>query len=302
MIKVGLFFCVILAIDILVGFIGDHLQANAKGGSTKEFNDLVMEDEHDVLILGSSRAKHHYDTPFLSDTLGLDIYNAGYDGNGVVLADGILELVLKRSKPKLIVFDVEPSFDILEYVHDNNHKRYIADLKPYFRTKEVGRIIKDISAEEWYKVHSGMIRYNTDIIKMAIDNVITRRINPAGYAPISGAMTKEPVVKKDKQEDIDDVKLEYVRRLIDLAIKKDVPIILVASPKYAVTSSEIMTPVRKICEEKEVPFWDYYADSIFMNHPDWFKDPMHLNATGARDFSRMIIPMIVDILQGGDCL
>ena len=118
-----LFFGIVAVFDICVGFAGDYLQAHAKGGSTKEFNDLVKKDKHDILVLGSSRAHHHYDSPFLSDTLGLDVYNAGYNGNGVVLAYGILEMAIKNYKPKLVIFDVEPAFDINVYSEDNQHKR-----------------------------------------------------------------------------------------------------------------------------------------------------------------------------------
>ena len=108
-----LFFAFVAVVDVSVGSFGRYLQGHAKGGSTRQFDDLVMKDQHDVLILGSSRARHHYDTPFLSDTLGLDVYNAGYDGNGVVLAVGILKMVLNRYCPKLVIFDVEPPFVFL---------------------------------------------------------------------------------------------------------------------------------------------------------------------------------------------
>ena len=81
-IKILLFFAIVAVIDLCVGFIGDYLQAHAKGGITKQTNDLVMTDAHDVIIFGSSRARNHYDAPYLTDSLGLDVYNAGYDGNG----------------------------------------------------------------------------------------------------------------------------------------------------------------------------------------------------------------------------
>ena len=105
-----------MAVDIAVGFVGVYLRDNARGGDTRQFNDLAMRAEHEILILGSSRAHHHYDSPFLSDTLGIDVYNGGIDGNGVVLAYGILEMVLNRYKPKLVVFDVEPAFNINIYI------------------------------------------------------------------------------------------------------------------------------------------------------------------------------------------
>ena len=288
-VRILVFFAIVVVIDICVGFAGYYLQTHAKGGSTKQFNDLVMNDSHDVLILGSSRASHHYDTPFLSDTLGLDIYNAGYDGNGVILANGILELLLKHSHPKLILLDIEPSFDIIVYDKDNNHKRYIADLKPYYRYPEIGRIIKDVSEEEWYKVHSGMMRYNTDIIKMTIDNIMKRENPQKGYVPLSGAMLNEPAIGlQSGPNETDTFKLKYVSHIIDVAQSNDIPIALVASPKYTKAGASVLEPVIEICERESVPFLNYYNHPDFMTHKEWFKEKMHLNSAGARVFSRMI--------------
>lgn len=299
-IHILVFFAIVAAIDIFVGFTGDYLQQHAKGGSTKQFNDLVMNDKHDVLILGSSRAHHHYDTPYLSDTLGIDVYNGGYDGNGVILADGILELTLKHSRPKLILLDIEPAFDVIVYDGDNHHKRYISDLKPYYRAPEIGSIIKDVSEEEWYKVHSGMIRYNTDIIKMTIDNILKRVTPSNGYSPLTGAMLKDLAPRKtSKPNEIDSFKLKYVAHIIDVAKSNRIPIVLVASPKYTKAGSAILTPVVEICEEKQVPFLDYYSQLDFIAHKEWFKEPMHLNATGARMFSRMIASDIEKMLCDG---
>lgn len=162
-INILFFFAIIAVIDFNVGLVGEYLQSHAKGGPTRETNDLVMVDQHDVLIFGSSRCKNHYDTPFISDTLGLDVYNAGYDGNGVVLSYGLLSLILERYQPKLVLLDVEPAFDIEVYEGDNNHRRYLRPLKPYYKNTIVSTIIKNVSVEEWYKSLSGMMRYNTEI-------------------------------------------------------------------------------------------------------------------------------------------
>ena len=295
--KIILFFAIVTVIDLCVGFVGRCLQAHAKGGTTKELNDLVMIDKHDVLILGSSRAHHHYDSPFLTDTLGLDVYNAGYDGNGVILAYGILEMVFKHYKPELVIFDVEPAFDIIVYDKDNQRKRYISDLKPYFDNPEVGAVIKDISTEEWYKVHSGMIRYNTDIIKIAIDNVLSRETPTKGFEPLGGKIENRQIDTSNGRHtginhQIDKVKLKYVEKLIDLAQNHNVPIVLIASPKYGSSDVSIYSPIISICEKKGVPFYNYYSNNVFMSHPDWFKEPMHLNATGAREYSLMLVDII----------
>ena len=292
-----LFFAVIGAVDTFVGLAGDYLQRNAKGGKTGQFNNLVMKDNHDILVLGSSRALHHYDTPFLSDTLGMDVYNAGFKGNGVVLACGILELVLKHSHPKLIVFDIEPAFDIYTYEDDDNHKRYLYNLKPYYRIPEIGDIFKDISREDWLAVHSGMVRHNTSIITMTVDNLVASSKDSAGFEPLAGTLLSETKAVIDPDREIDTLKIRYVERLIGIARAKEIPVLFIASPKYGCTDSSELDPLKGICLENQVPFLDYYSSQEFNSHREWFQEATHLNATGARIFSSIICGDINSVLQ-----
>lgn len=296
-VRIILFFAIVVLVDIIVGLAGDYLQAHAKGGDTKAINDLVKKDQHDILILGSSRAHHHYDTPFLSDTLNLDVYNAGYDGNGVLLAYGILQMVLERYEPKLVVFDVEPSFDINVYAPDNNNTRYLKFLKPYYQEPGIEQIFRDVSNKEWYKVHSGLIRYNTDIISKLTDCFKGASAFPCGYAPMSGEMKEDREMELETPIPVDSLKLSYVGHLIDLARSRNIPIVLVSSPKYGAHNSEVLNPVKEICKSRGVKFLDFYADKEMVTHKEWFKEPMHLNAAGARIYTNRMLGEITSILS-----
>ena len=284
-------------IDLGVGTFGGYLQGHAKGGSTKKLNDLVMVDKHDIIIFGSSRAVVHYDTPFISDSLGLDVYNAGYAGNGIVLSVGLLDMVLDRYSPKLVVFDVEPSFDIYEYSQDNNNVRYLKYLKPYYNKPGVSDIFKDVSTEEWYKAHSGLIRYNTEIIPRVVDNIINRGIDPGGFTPGKGAMTEEPQKVIEEQLALDSFKLEYLQKFISLCRDNGVPVIFVSSPKYGATDSSILQPAKEIAMKNDVQFLDFYSDSRYVSHKEWFSEPMHLNGDGAREYSKMIAGVLLGLIN-----
>ncbi len=296
LVNILIFFTIVTAIDLGVGYVGDYLVSHVKSGDTKRTNDLVMNDKHDVLILGSSRARHHYDAPFLSNSLGLDVYNAGYDGNGVVLAYGLLEMILERYHPKLIIYDVEPEFDINVYTGDNNHKRYISRLKPYYRHQAIGDIIADVSNEEWFKVHSGMMRYNMSIITMLTEGLRNSKESNRGFSPMQGIYDREPDNRSSKSER-DSFKLEYIEKLILLVQQHQVPIVMVASPKYGITSITDLKPVLEICDKYNVKFLDYYTDADFMNHKEWFVEPMHLNERGAKEFSSIIAQSASEILN-----
>ena len=61
--------------------------------------------EADILIFGSSRANHHYVPEVFEDSLKMKFYNTGRDANGVFFQSAVLKSVLKRYKPKIIIYD-----------------------------------------------------------------------------------------------------------------------------------------------------------------------------------------------------
>ena len=84
LLKIGLFFAIVLLVDLSFGFTCKYLVAHAKGGTIKQVDVTVNEQKADIVILGSSRAHHHYVPAVLKDTLGLTAYNGGVDGNGLL--------------------------------------------------------------------------------------------------------------------------------------------------------------------------------------------------------------------------
>ena len=292
-----LFFAIVLAIDFGFGTVCDYMNAHAKGGVTKQMYDLCMRDQHDILIMGSSRAHHHYVPQIVEDSIGLDCYNAGTDGNGVILMYGIYQMIINRYQPKLIIYDVEQAFDLYEYKNDNNRTRYLSPLKPYIRESGIAQIFKDVSREEYYKSLSSLCRYNSVSIPLLIDCMRARPMLKKGYSALNGAMREEPK-KKEVAEAfvIDSVKLGYMRKFIGDVTERDIPLLVVASPKYGASNSDNLQPVKDLCAFYGVHFLDYQADDDFIMHKEWFKEPMHLNDEGARVYSRAILSDIKDII------
>jgi hypothetical protein len=51
-----------------------------------------------------------------------------------------------------------------------------------------------------------------------------------------------------------------------------------------------------LCKKFSVPFIDFYADTEFQLHKEWFKEPMHLNEIGAREFSKKLSLKIKNLI------
>ena len=300
-IRILFFFVIVAATDQTIGNVADYFQSHAKGGDTKMLNDFVLEDKYDIIILGSSRAHHHYVPQVISESIGLSCYNGGRDGNGILFQYGIYRMITERYHPCMIIYDIEPSFDIYEYTDDINNTRYLSALKPYFKNTYVAQTFKDVSVKEYIKVHSGLCRHNSSLISEIIDFFIPRGnglVMDNGYVPLFGSINREPQVRPVKDDKADSLKIAYMYKFIKDASESKIPLLIVASPKYGATDSRHFDVIKDYCREFNIPFIDYYADSCFMHHKEWFKEPMHLNDEGARHFSKLITKYIKQYDKG----
>lgn len=289
-----LFFLFVVLVDQVGGIYLDYCQKHPKGGQTRAFNDLCELDRHDVLIMGSSQANHHYDAVLMSDSLGLDVYNAGMDGNGIVLMSGIYKMIAERYTPQLIIYNITPSFDFYKYGGDDNNKRYITPLKPYYNHSEVRHMLDDVSSFESIKVLSGFYRYNSVFLNTIKNHYMAEgKSQLKGYEPVFGVMDYEPTLETDGGE-IDPLKVKYLKEFIEEVQRHGTELIFVFSPRYGVSSSDTYNLVKQLCEERSIKYFDYYADPRFIHNKAYYEDPMHLNINGATLFTQQIINQIVN--------
>lgn len=288
LLHIVLFFAIVAVVDFGFGYGCEWLQNHAKGGRMKSVRQTAVLQTSDIVVMGSSRAHHHYVPEKFVDATGLTAYNAGVDGNGIVLATGLYDLMEERYCPKVIVYDVEPAFDINVYAEDGNNTRYIGWLRPYFSNSEVKELVCRVDPAERYKNLSAMFRYNGKIVDLLKDQVVMSDYTADGYAPLQGEMKKEPVKKSDVGEVVQDtLKLHVLEEFIEQLSRSDTRLIMIASPKYGATSSEVFAPVKAMCDKYGVEFWDYYTSPEFQKM-EYFKEQMHLNDKGARALSECI--------------
>lgn len=288
LLKIVLFFDIVAILDFGFGLTCDWLQHHAKGGMTKRIQQTAFIQKADVVVMGSSRAHHHYVSSILADSLEMTAYNAGIDGNGIVLASGLFEIMDERYSPKVIIYDVEPAFDINVYAADGNNTRYIGLLRPFVNVPGVCDIVTRVDPTERYKTISALFRYNSKAPDLVKDMLAISDYTEDGFAPMYGEMKKEPEKRADgRKSQIDTLKLSLLEEFVSQLSESDTRLIMMASPKYGATTSEVFDPVKEICNKYGVEFWDYYCTPEFQRL-EYFKEPMHLNKKGAMVYSAYI--------------
>ncbi len=297
LLKLMIFICIIISIDISFGIICDFLKGHARGGHTKQFHDLFNIDCHEILVLGSSRAQHHYDSPMIEEIMKMDCYNAGISGNGVMLAYPILVNMLNRCKPKIIIFEVTKSLDIMINPYDGCNTRYIEKLKPYYRMSAAGDVIRSVSFNDYVMLHSALYRYNSKLISLIIDFIFKRRMNNKGFMPLHGTSCLN--TQKMQELGYDPLKLYWLRQFAELKNKYDLKMVWVISPVYFqdLKGYEEYKIAKEIAINHNIRLFDYYLDSEFIGNSELFYDTTHMNEVGARLFSYRVIKDLKEYLN-----
>lgn len=289
-----LFFAIVAVVDFAAGKAFRYLQSHAGGRTGAEWYVCKQMNE-DIIIMGSSRASHHYLPQIISDSLGMGCYNAGQDGNGVVLQYGRWKMISKRHIPKVIIYDVVPAFDLLE----NDNITYIDRLKPYADDKDVLEYISDYNPFEHIKLFSRMYRFNYKFLEIMLD-CVKHESTSDGYIPNKKHIRQE-VINASKKEDtftidsFDEVKMNCLSEMITEAQGLGVKVVLVSSPYWRGYPDVDMHIIKELADAKGVPFINY-TDSDIRKNADWFADSMHLNEEGANEFTKRLVCQLRVIL------
>ena len=294
LLKVLLFFAIVVLVDVLSEFGFSYLRGHAKGGSTANNEYIANKSSEDIIILGSSRATHHYNPQILSDSLGLSCYNCGEEGNGVILAYGRYKMITSRYKPKLIIYEVTPGFDYYQW---DSYNKYLGYLRPYYNNTGIKDIFEDFDDElSFIKMRSSMYQNNSRLLQDIVDN-ITFRDNKKGYSPLYGEL-KIPSDSKIRSYILDSLKLSYLHRLCVEANKDHIPFVMAVSPVYCnAESSELYREAFKISKKYGIPLLDYRDYPQISNDASLFQDPVHMNEKGADLYTSLIANNVRQVVE-----
>lgn len=284
-----------LAIDWLFGVLSYKLLASmpAAPNEVARMNYQVTQCESECLILGSSRASHHYAPLIIQDSLGLSTYNAGRNGHGISYADGVLRAIINRKKPKLIVLECSDG----EFRPDWTEK--VSSLKPYFKEyPDILRLAKNVVGDnESFKSKFSAYRFNSLLFPVLGTYLKSSVDKEKGFMPLKGNNVLDMKLRESKGAfSINYQNIEIFEDFVGTCRANNIKVVAFCSPIYQDFSCERIE-LSKICEEKVIPFFDYSNDEYFMSHPELFWDNAHLNKEGAEIYTKKIVDDIRKIIE-----
>jgi hypothetical protein len=287
--RLAIFIFTLFVLDGVTGSLLRHYYFTQNSGSMYHTTYSMESATNDIIIFGTSRATHHYKPEVFERMLGMTCYNAGKDGTQILYHYAVLESVLKRYTPKIIILDIS----LKEVLKSDENYDWLSSLLPYYKKHPEIRPVVDLKSYfEKYKLISSSYPFNSAILTIAKSNGITSaEKGEKGYLPLEKEW-KEPLTTDipRRPEKIDSVKLHYFEKFIEDCKKANTRLYVMFSPiyiRYDQPPVSLVT-IKGICEHNHIPFYDYSKSIEFLSNPSLFQDRSHMNDKGATIYSEKV--------------
>ncbi len=292
---------ILFVCDRLIGYVLEKQYYKQTHGDAQTGIYLLEDAKEDIIIMGSSRASHHYNAEVLEQETGMTAFNGGRDEMVISYISSMLDVLYQRHKPKVLILDITPH-EISES-HDIAviNQRVSTNLLPFlYKYPQLGPTIDYSDNNEVLKSKiSHIYPYNSQpaaILQNTYTNLGHKTIK--GYEPLYGNLDptnykvsvfgagypqQYPVYKR-----YEDKLLETLQTAKDNGIK----VIAIVSPFYFplknVDTNNSYKRMKEIFTSQNIPFYDFSADSTYLQNTFLFRDDVHLNDSGATLFSKQV--------------
>ena len=304
LVKMTTFFALLVLVDFSVGGVIGELYRRAPHGANWTKENWLLDGHFDVVVFGSSRALRHYVPSVIEKATGQSVFNAGQNGQYMLYAYALEQLLLSRYAPKIIILDVLPSF-IIKVENPSEEFERLSTLSPFIENSSVKQLLVGDRFFEGLKYASRMYRYNSKILSI-LENFRSPPHNvDNGYDRIGDVLfhDRTPFIVDLLQEvEVDSFKLDILRRFIRAAQSNNVFIVAGFSPSsgpLSERSAKVLKILSDLFVESNTPFFNYSTPE-FDRYWDksLFIDIIHMDETGADLFSRDFAERLLMVRDG----
>lgn len=280
----------LLMMDFVLGSASAWLYHRAKYGIFHRQQYVLHESNDRIIILGSSRASHHYVPSIIADSLGMSCYNAGSEGMCVYYHYAMLSAMIERGHyPDLVLYDVM-DLDTREHPGPTFTLDAALDrLAPHYGEYQCIDSLFGLKGwKEWVKLHSKAYRYNSKLVQSIKCNFIPSP-EDKGYEVVVGRLSEKTEFRQQEYDNrpVDSMKVVYLEKMAKLANRNGIKLIFIQSPKFSNESSRAIDTVKQIAKAEDVLFLDFINEPELMKR-NLFRDVMHLNDEGAHVWSSFL--------------
>lgn len=285
----------VIIVDVAIGSGLKCLYKNQSSGLLYRANYAIETTTADILVLGSSRANHHYDPKVFEENLNATFYNGGRDAQGAVYSCAVASSVIQRYRPKCIIIDIRPN-EFTTSDEDN-----IATILPYKDDKAIRSFFSYKGPFEEIKLFSQIYPYNSMLTNLLLGIMPfnkTRTKDYKGYLALQGIKDTAQLAESRETNPIDTAKVRYFNSLLKELDKKRIPALVVISPvRGDLVEGATVKLSKSMCDKfKSIKFLNFAHHQISKD-ARYFNDGFHLNDAGAVTFSRELVRSLREVMN-----
>lgn len=276
--------------DLMVRLMFSCVYTQTSGYNMYRYSYQNFDKTCGIVILGASRARHHYDPAIISKGTGLACYNLGWDGYAVSQQYLALKKVLENDAVNLVILDISAD-QLTNFISWGGTHATDLYLPHYWDNADA----KHLLDQENGRLHnlryiSSLVQYNKKIWDIVNDDEASRQIvADNGYFPLpyTGQPWNGKSSNLNKFEPSGEA-VAYLNRIISACMQREIPCVMCISPclgDWSILSGWLKEYAEK---HQNVYFFDYSHASPFVQTPTLFKDARHLNEKGAEIFSTQL--------------
>jgi len=286
---IGIIICIVLA-DITIGFCSKYYIKNYPlVGRYQPLDRLIKEVDDDIILIGNSAILNSVNPKIIEDSLSLTCYNGGITGQGVFFFETIIDCILQRHTPKMIVIGLRP-----EEVGGSLGEGIYDVLKPYYGMgySSIDNHFNEVCGFDRILLHSNLLRYNTIWVRVLLYMMFDSTSYPGnGFMP-KDKPSRIPELKQiAKCEEPVRAKIECIERIIRKCKSMHTQIIICFPPNLLIFDKEeipCVKVIKDLCKKYKVPSIIDYNNRYYLSNPELFYDNGHLNKKGADIYSQEI--------------
>jgi hypothetical protein len=283
--------------DQVAGGILRYFYFKQESGLLYRTTYAIDSTKADIIVLGSSRANHHYVPQIFRDCLKKTFYNAGREGSSLLYNYAVFKAIINRYTPELVIFDLNPN----ELYYESGCYDRLSALLPYYKKHtEIRNIVNLKSRYEQLKLVSAIYPFNSLIFTIGIGNLEINKLRKGdsdGYIPLKNILSDSTLTTLNSDFGrLDTNKTNSLKDIMRICKLKNISLYLIESPIYASIENDKSTSfIEQLAIENNIYFLNYNNHKEFIRYPAYFQDRDHLNDKGADFFSNLIVQKIKEL-------
>lgn len=301
--KTIVFLILVVIVDLIIGKAFDVLENRiyAKDPKAMPSEYMVRDIDADVVVLGASVASRHYIPSMIEDSLKMSAYNCGVDGTPFIIQNSLLNLMLDRYNPKVVVWEIgELSMEKGALIQ---HLDY---LYPYYdKNQQAREIVDGTDRFQKYKMLSKTYRHNSNVLNevktLVSSSPRESQLSLKGYMPLDTTGYLFPTkIHQNMANDLDVSKIELLKTTLKRCKEANVLMVFSFSPQYIdnydeIKSSRSYLALKETANEYGVTILNY--SNLYSNDSTLFKDNAHMNDNGAKLYMGVFAPALNNIIR-----